>query len=58
VGTTFLDDRWHDVYANVIGLALEPWLIAGLLVQLIHFAEHPACRWLESRPAVWLGTLS
>lgn len=58
VGTTFLDEGWHDVYANVIGLALEPWLIAALLVQLIHFAEHPACRWLESRPAVWLGTLS
>ncbi|HWQ35047.1 MAG TPA: acyltransferase [Blastocatellia bacterium] len=45
-------------YRDAIGLAVEPALIAALMVQLLNWSESALVRWLEWPALRWLGRLS
>lgn len=55
--SVFLDHAWEG-YQLVGGLALEPLLVAVLICQLIVQTRYWAWRWLDSKPAVYLGRIS
>lgn len=47
-------ERWH----YTAGFAVDAALIGVLLVQLMQLSEKRPWRWIDSRSAVWLGTIS
>ena len=50
--------RWTDLYRDNWGFIVNPVLCALLIPQLIHFRSAAAVRWLDSKPAQYLGTIS
>ncbi len=57
-GSVALRYRFGYTYRNLVGFAVEPLLVAFLLVQLIRFSDHPAWRWLNAPVPDYLGKLS
>lgn len=49
---------WFPRYRDVVGFALDPLIIAVIIVQLIGLSAHPAIRWIDSRPLLFLGRIS
>jgi peptidoglycan/LPS O-acetylase OafA/YrhL len=45
-------------YRDVIGFAVDPILVAILMVQLIAFSSTPYLRWLDGKVIVFLGNIS
>jgi peptidoglycan/LPS O-acetylase OafA/YrhL len=49
---------WGAGYRNIVGFALEPLLVAVLLVQLIVLSATGAWAWIDSAPMRYLGRIS
>jgi len=45
-------------YRDVVGFAIEPLLVAVLMIQLIAFSTTPAWGWFDSQPMRYLGQIS
>jgi peptidoglycan/LPS O-acetylase OafA/YrhL len=58
VASVWLSQRFGTVYRNVIGFAIDPLLIAILIVQIIALRGSLLWRWLNWRWVVYLGTIS
>ena len=46
------------LYRDVVGFAIEPLLVAVLMIQLIAFSQTTAWGWFDSKPMRYLGQIS
>ncbi len=53
-----LGETYGSGYRDIIGFALDPLLIAAIIVQAMALRESPAWSWLNWRPVRYLGALS
>ncbi len=58
VASIYCGEIWYPTYRDVVGFAIEPPLIAVLIVQLISLSSLPALSWIDSGPARFLGRIS